>query len=217
MEVPDSNLIKIDLSANNLGDEGALIFANAMVVNSKLKTLDLTDCDGITEVGWAHFSRLLCDTSSISKTYLSNHTLRELDTIDPIEDLAENLEIPTDLASYLDLNGSSENKGQVAMTKILQHHSHFNVQPFFEWEVKVLPLMITWLEKARARTSNFEEKIDRMKLSITYDFVREFPMLYIEPVTRKEIEECDAMEEQLQWTKFKRLFDLNGGLIISFV
>ena len=31
-----------------------------------------------------------------------------------------------------------------------------------------------------------------------YDFVREFPMLYIEPVTRKEIEECTALEKQLQ-------------------
>ena len=133
LEVPDSNLIKIDLSANNLGDEGALIFANAMVVNSKLKDLDLTDCDGITEVGWAHFSRLLCDTSSISKTYLSNHTLRELDTIDPIEDLAENLEIPTDLASYLDLNGSSENKGQVAMGQVLLFRSasrDFKLYPY---------------------------------------------------------------------------------------
>ena len=31
-----------------------------------------------------------------------------------------------------------------------------------------------------------------------YDFVSEFPMLYIEPVTRKEIEECSAMEKKLQ-------------------
>ena len=38
-----------------------------------------------------------------------------------------------------------------------------------------------------------------MMLSVTYDFVREFPMLYIEPVTRKEIEECNALEKKLQW------------------
>ena len=30
------------------------------------------------------------------------------------------------------------------------------------------------------------------------EFVREFPMLYVEPITRKEIEECSAMELQLQ-------------------
>ena len=37
-----------------------------------------------------------------------------------------------------------------------------------------------------------------MRLSATYDFISEFPMLYIEPVTRKEISEYTAMEEQLQ-------------------
>jgi len=65
----------------------------------------------------------------------------------------------------------------------------------------VLPLMIAWLEKANACTSNFEEKIGRIKLSITYDFVREFPMLYIEPVTRKEIEECSTLEMHLKGDK----------------
>ena len=35
-----------------------------------------------------------------------------------------------------------------------------------------------------------------MKLSCI-DFVREFPMLYVEPVIRKEIEECSATEMQL--------------------
>ena len=208
LETPDSNLIEIDLSANNVDDEGALFFANALRGNCTLQKLDLSYC-GITNEGWAHFSSLLCDTSSVSNTYLSNHSLKNLGF--------RPHELPTDVHSYLTMNRTNEDKGQLAMTKILQHHSHFNMQPFFEWEFKVLPLMINWLEKARAGTSNFEEKIDRMKLSITYDFVREFPMLYIEPVTRKEIEECDAMEEQLQWTKFKRLFDLNGGLIISFV
>ena len=75
------------------------------------------------------------------------------------------------------------------------------MHPFYEWEFKVLPLIISWLEKANACTSNFEEKIKRTKLSITYDIVREFPMLYIEPVTRKEIEKYSAMEKKLQGDK----------------
>ena len=136
-----------------------------------------------------HFSRLLCDTSSVNNTYLSNHTLSNLGTI--------HQPLPNDLASYLDLNRSSENKGQIAMTKILQHHYHFNIQPFLKWEFKVLPLVIAWLEKANACTFGFEEKLARMKLSMTYDFVKELPMLYIEPVTRKEIEECAALEIEL--------------------
>ena len=188
LEMSDFELEKLYLSANNIDDEVALIFATSLKGNSKLKTLDLTDCDGITEGGWAHFSSPLCDTSSINKTYLSNHTLEDLGST----------HIPTDIQQYLILNSNSEDKGQIAMAKIIRHHSHFNMQPFFEWEFKVLPLMITWLEKAGAHTSNFGEEINRTKLSITYDFIREFPMLYIEPVTRKETEECSAMEIQLQ-------------------
>ena len=37
-----------------------------------------------------------------------------------------------------------------------------------------------------------------MKLSCMFDFVREFPMLYIEPVTRKEIEKYSAMEMKME-------------------
>ena len=212
LEMPDSPLERLHNSDNNIGDEGAFIFANALKGNCKLKVLSLHG-NGITHEGWAHFSKLLCDTSSVNKTYLSNHTLENLETTrftgPPF--------MPADVQLYQVLNASSENKGYVATTKILQHHSHFTVQPFFEWEFKVLPLMITWLEKARtcdfkvlATISifgvdpySFEDQINRMKLSVAYDFVREFPMLYIEPVTRKEIEDCSAMEKKLQGDQSK--------------
>ena len=190
LETPYSNLERLSLQYNNIGDEGALIFTNALKGNCKLKVLSLHG-NGVTTEGWIPFSRLLCDTSSVNSTFLSNHTLGDFGT-HGVGD------VPTGVLSFRILNSSSEDKGQIAMTKILQHHSHFNMEPFFEWEFKVLPLMIAWLEKARARTSNFEEKIKRTKLSITYDFVREFPMLYIEPVTRKEIEECSVVEIELQ-------------------
>ena len=66
------------------------------------------------------------------------------------------------------------------MTKILKCHSHFDMQPFFEWELKILPLVMDWFEKADSRTTGFEEKIKRMKLACMYEFVREFPVLYID-------------------------------------
>ena len=192
LEMPDSNLERLIITDNDIDDEGALVFANSLRGNCKLKILNLWGNDFTTE-GWAHFSRILCDTSSINNTYLSNHTLEGLG-----EYTHRVGDVPTDLVLLLNLNRNNQDKGKAAMTKILQHHSHFNMQPFFEWELKVLPLMISWLEKARTRTSNLGEKIKRTKLSIAYDFVREFPMLYIEPVTRKEIEDCSAMEKQLQ-------------------
>ena len=155
--------------------------------NHKLKNLGLFGND-ITAEAWPPFSKLLCDTSSLNNTYLSNHTLVSMTLRN----------CPGHIQSYLGLNRSREDKGQIAMTKILQQHSCFSMQPFFEWEFKVLPLVIDWFEKAAACTTTFDEKIKRTKLSCIYDFVREFPMLYIEPVTRKEIEEFSVLEKQLQ-------------------
>ena len=165
LDRPDSNLKELDLIDNNIGVEGALIFANALRGNFTLRHLNLID-NGISADGWATFSKVLCDTSTINKTYLSNHTLV---TIAGIPNCPDNIQ------SYLRLSSVRDDKRKIAMAKILQHHTHFDVQPFFEWEFKVFPLVIAWLEKARTHTYNFGKKIRRTKLSVTYDFVREFP------------------------------------------
>jgi len=180
----------LSIYGNNIGDEGALIFANALANNSTLKCLYL-DGNGITAEGWKSFSKLLCNTSSIINTYNSNHTLTYLgDT----EGSMKHTFIP----AFLRLNEGTLDKGKVAMQKILQHHSHFDMHPFFEWELKVLPIVLEWLEKVAAHcTSAFEiRKINKMRLATTFDFIKEFPMRYIEPVTRKEIADYTAMEEE---------------------
>jgi len=69
------------------------------------------------------------------------------------------------------------------------------MEPFFECEFKVLPLMIDWFAKAAACT--VDKKIKKMRLSVIYDFIKEFPMLYIEPVTKKEIEYYTSVEDEL--------------------
>ena len=46
----------------------------------------------------------------------------------------------------------------------------------------------------------YSQKINKLRLAVTYDFIKEFPMLYVEPITRKEITEYTAMEEQV-WGK----------------
>ena len=189
LEMPDCNLEEI---RNGIGNDGAHFFADVLRGNCKVKKMIL-DSTGISKDGWTNFSTLLCDTSSVNNTYCSNHTLLDLGLSGCFGWV-----VPADVRSYLDLNGSSEDKGQVAMTKILQHHSHFKVQAFFQWEFKVLPLIINWLENAADCTTEFDEQISKMKLSCMYDFVREFPMLYIEPVTRKEIEKCSAMEMKME-------------------
>ena len=74
LEMPDTNLERLIINNNSIGDGGEQSFENALVGNCKLKTLDLSG-NGITPEGWAHFSNLLCDTSSINNTYISNHTV----------------------------------------------------------------------------------------------------------------------------------------------
>ena len=63
----------------NIGDEGAEALADGLMGNTTLKHLVLTpNSAGITNTGWAAFSRLLCDTSSINNTFRSNHTLEHI-------------------------------------------------------------------------------------------------------------------------------------------
>ena len=122
---------------------------------------------------------------------MSNHTLRYLG--DPVGGSRSS----SIINAFLVFN-RIEDKHWVAMQKILNAHSHFDMQPFFEWEFKVMPIMIEWFTKASSYTAEYDEKINKMKLSVMYDFIREFPMLCIDPVTRKEIAECTALEEELQ-------------------
>ena len=198
LEMPRSNLTSLDISRNNIGAKEALVFAKALGNNSTLKRLAAFVGGNMhTPVdGWRAFSQLLCDTSSVNKTYLSNHTLENLTS----DWRSYDQSIPNDILSLLDLNSSSEDKKVVAMAKILRNHSYFNVEPFFEWEFKVLPLIICWFAKAYYDTGEYRDrlKIRRMKLSTIYDFIKEFPMLYIEPVTRKEIAEYSALGKKLQ-------------------
>ena len=80
-----STLCAIDLHGMNICDDGAAALANGLVGNKSLTTLeidigtvryrDYSSVSNITARGWAAFSRLLCDNSSVNNTYLSNHTL----------------------------------------------------------------------------------------------------------------------------------------------
>ena len=58
LEMPSSNLKSLDVSPNNIGDEGELVFVNALSNNSTLETLGLYG-NGISAEGWAHYSKLL--------------------------------------------------------------------------------------------------------------------------------------------------------------
>ena len=144
------------------------------------------------QVGRA-FSKLICDTSSINSTYLSKyHTLRYV----------TQLSNTAQLKPIFKLNGKGDKK-EVAMVKILQHHNDFDMTPFFEWEFKVLPLIINWFERAssiksKSKPKDFEPKIGPRKLSSVYQFVRGMPLLYVETRLRKELEDVKSKESQME-------------------
>ena len=93
-----------------------------------------------------------------------------------------------------------DDKKEVATIKILQSHDDFDLLPFFEWEFKVLPLALHWLERASGyeMPDDFEPNIERRKLSSIYQFVRGMPLLYVETRLRKELEDIKAEESKLE-------------------
>ena len=187
LEAPNSiNLTELTIMSNNIDDQTKAKFVSALVNNDTFKCLygigrPITSVSKAGKV----LLRLLCDTSSINSTYLSNHTLRHFGCI-PNED---------PIKALLELN-KRQNKKEVAIIKILQHHNDFDTVPFFEWEFKVLPLIIDWFERASLVTMpvGFEPNIGSRKLSSIYQFVRGMPLDYVEVRLKKELEDIKAEE-----------------------
>jgi len=175
LQYPNCNLFCLNLSRNiNIDDNCATVIANSLIGNSKLRLLGFTGNRSITESGWEAFSTVLCDTSSINATYCSNHTLDKIGYSYPL---------PANVRDLLELNECS-NKEQVAVQKILHYHSHLDMEPFLEWDLKVLPLAINWFDKARAFSQNDdEENVDARQLSAIYQFARAVPLMFVQSPT----------------------------------
>ena len=75
--------------------------------------------------------------------------------------------LPDNISSYIELNRGAD-KNQVAIEKIMLHHPHFDMEPFFEWDLKVLPFVVNWLHRARDIDQKNEWDIDAPKLSFIY-------------------------------------------------
>eukprot|EP00984_Skeletonema_dohrnii_P034964 scaffold34577_cov82-Skeletonema_dohrnii-CCMP3373.AAC.1 len=167
----------LNLYGINFGDEGATALADGLMGNKSLKYLNFNpDESGITDVGWAAFSKLLCDPSSINNTFLSNHNIKG------IGDEGAPIRQHLDLNRYLYLNRYSH----PAIHKILKSHPDLDMEPFFQWKLKLLPVVIIWFESARSRmlANNVGESIHRQslqnrELSAFYKFVRGMPSLTV--------------------------------------
>ena len=187
LEESNCNLQEINLTANQIGSQGASTLIATLSNNTKLKTL-LIHSNPMGET--VHdFPMLLCNTSSINHTYLSNHTLQEL----YVEDREKQL------APLLQLNKGID-KSYVAIKKILRSHPNIDMEPLFELDMeegerslKALPYVIAWFEKAAEAVAsdngvvawfssdedNFSYDVEERKLSAIYQFARAMPLLFV--------------------------------------
>ena len=168
----------------NIGDEGAEILADGLVGNSTLKHLAITpDSAGITSSGWSAFSRLLCDVSSINNTYQSNHTLEHIGDdyykrANPDDGTAlfhsngEFWDLPSKLARYLKTN-KKYSANDAARIKIVNSHPDIHVEVFFQYELKFLPLLLSWIAGSRTK------KGAKLSVSAVYKFIRGLPMVVV--------------------------------------
>jgi hypothetical protein len=160
------SLEKLSLYGINFGDDGAIALAEGLRGNKSLTELSFhVETAGITAVGWSAFSRLLCDTSTINSTYLSNHTLTKIGGY-------RNEGTPYYILDHLTLNKWSY--ASICKSKILRNHPDLDMEPLFEWKMKLLPVVISWLQ--RARTNKYSAS---RKMSALYKFVRGMPDLAV--------------------------------------
>jgi len=171
---PQSNLIEVDLVRNNINDECVKILANALMNNKKLIVLCLDRNTNITRSGFDIFENLLCNTSSINATYLSNHTLLA------VESEGQRVQMKTKIRKLME-NNRNKDKNKVAMFKILKFHNHLSMVPFYEWDLKVLPIAIKWFDTAftHFQTHNDQKVIGMKKLSAIYEFARMLPTYFV--------------------------------------
>jgi len=189
----------------NFGDEGAVALAEGLMGNKSLKCLDFDpDESGITGVGWAAFSKVLCDPTSINNTYHSNHS---------IVMIGDNLDsTPLDIREYLDLNECPH----PAIYKMLESHSDLDMNPFFQWKLKLLPVVINWFRSASSgmmhvnypqEESTQRQNLQSRELSALYKFVRGMPALTVVAYWQQQVINIQArrrrldVEEETAWVR----------------
>jgi hypothetical protein len=166
-----------------LRDDAAVALADALKGNKSLRTLWFNPGD-LTPMGWSAFSKLLCDTSSASNIYASNHTLRGIGY-----GSYNRINYPQarqDVEQLLALNGLTDK--HAAIQKILKYHPDFDIGPFLaKWKLKSLPLVMSWFERVRGISEESEKAFDTRQLTTMYKFVRSMPGEAIDGYSRHSI------------------------------
>jgi len=128
LENQESSLERLSLSGNSINDESAIILAESLTKNTKLKRLYLDGNDGVTK-GWLAILQLVCNCSSINDVMKSNHTLHSVgmqfaNDMKKVEHVL-GVDDANLLYASLDLNESEDNMW-VVRRKILWSHARGN-------------------------------------------------------------------------------------------
>jgi hypothetical protein len=218
----DSCSLRYLSAGMSFGDEEATATADALTGNKSLQTLNLTSTGNrnITETGWSAFSKLLCDTSSINNTYLSNHTLANLGVPTfnhgaPIY----NHDNPLDVKDLLKMNAAAQNNNNrsreivlqcVVRWKILRSHPDLDMEPLFVLKLKFLPLVMNWFRRSIQLLGHdvgeWKESVPQIQsreLSAVYKFVRAMPLLVSDGYWTNVLNDSQVEKHKLKAKKRK--------------
>ena len=205
-----------------LGDEEAAALAGVLKGNKSLATLGLPHHHGnrnqrrnMTDAGWSEFSKLLCDTSSINNTYLSNHNLTHIGAPNDMDDT------PTHVTDLLEMNAaaaaqsSNMRNREIAMQsltrcKIFMSHPDLDMEPLFVYKLKCLPLVAEWfrtsIQLCSDEVGSWKESVPELEsreLSAVYKFVRDMPLLVSDGYWTNVLNDSRAKKQRLQEEKRK--------------
>ena len=194
-----TNIQTLNLGGNTISNEGAITIANSLANSTTLRKVILHNNPIDQSVVEESFCKILCNTSSISDIYSSNHTLKDL----PQQRKGDML------LSLLKLNRGGANKVDVAVKKILKHYPNLDMEPIFEWDaeegernLKALPYVVDWFQRAESAFkydwNNYDKKlynepaqetiaedveeerfiVEKRKLDAINQFARAMPLLF---------------------------------------
>lgn len=178
MTTPLCNLEQLWLYHMNIGDEGASVLADGLVKNKSLRKLWFNPATcGITSRGWARFANVLCDSTTINNIYLSNHTIELIGKHYTNYTQSEDQIIPDVIRSCLYFHNHRQmNTKKIAYCKIMVHHDDIRMDPLFEWNLKFLPMMVTWFTNVHKMWEM--PVVQSTKLSCIFQFVRGMPFYF---------------------------------------
>jgi len=194
---PNSNLKDMTLRSNNIENMGVMSFIKGLAHNTKFEALYLFNNHVDIRIEGA-FSKALCDTSSINSTFDSNHTFIDVRLTNDNEEGPGEM-YGDHLLSLLTMNECT-NKKHVAIKKILRYHPNLDMADLFELDLvegernlKGLPRVIDWFEKAREAVTEEDEEdggytVEGRKLSAIYQFVHTMPLQFV-PASHREVED----------------------------